>query len=166
MPIPSSRLIYIATFILCCFLMAVAFYMEFVRGFEPCPLCMAQRVAVVSIGLTALLAALQNPARIGQKIYGFLMLLFSAAGIALAGRQVWLQSLPEALVPACGPGIYYMLDAFPLSDTITTMLMGSGDCAEVVWRDPVIGLSIPGWTLIWFNFMAALSFFQMLRKPS
>lgn len=166
MTIPSFRLINLAIFLLCSFLMAVAFYMEFIKGFEPCPLCMAQRVAVTTLGVVALLSFLQNPQQTGRKIYSLLLIIASAFGIGLASRQVWLQSLPEDLVPACGPGIYYMLDAFPISDTITSMLMGSGDCAEVVWRDPVIGLSIPGWTLVWFSFMAMVSLFQLVRKPT
>jgi disulfide bond formation protein DsbB len=139
--------------------------MEFVAGFEPCPLCMAQRVAFIGIGFFALLAAIHNPGTIGRHLYSLAILLFAALGIGLAGRQLWLQSLPEDLVPACGPGIYYMLDAFPLADTIKTMMMGSGDCAKVVWRDPVLGLSIPGWTFLWFTIFALAAVFQFLCKP-
>lgn len=145
--------------------MAVAFYMEFVEGFEPCPLCMAQRVAIIGIGIAALVAAIHNPGKLGVRLYSLLLILFSGLGIGLAGRQLWLQSLPEDLVPACGPGIYYMLDAFPIGDTLRTMMMGSGDCAQVVWRDPVIGLSIPGWTFTWFIAIAVVALVQFFRKP-
>ncbi len=131
---------------------------------EPCPLCMAQRVAVVLIGLFALLAGIHNPGKTGKVIYGLLMLSASALGVGLAARQVWLQSLPGELAPACGPGIYYMLDVLPITDVIRTMLTGSGDCAEVLWRDPVVKLSIPGWTLVWFSFMALVSVFLVARK--
>jgi disulfide bond formation protein DsbB len=164
MQLPSSRATHTLIFIVCAGLMAVAFYMEFVKGFEPCPLCMAQRVAVVGVGLVALFAALHGPGKKGVRVYSIAMMLFSGLGIFLAGRQLWLQSLPEDLVPACGPGIYYMLDAFPLGDTIRTMMMGSGDCATVVWQDPVIGLSIPGWTFVWFIAMTLVALYQFFRK--
>ncbi|ARU54209.1 MAG: disulfide bond formation protein B [Pseudomonadales bacterium] len=162
---PSARLINFSVFLTCIALMLVAFYFEYVKELEPCPLCMAQRVVVVAIGLIAGLAALQNPKQWGLKVYGVTLFLVALAGIGLAARQVWLQHLPEDLVPACGPGIYYMLDVFPMQEVLTNMLMGTGDCAEVVWQDPVLQLSIPSWTLIWFSFMALVFITHLFRKP-
>ncbi len=165
MTIPSNRLIWLAIFLVCAFLMAVALYMEYVMELEPCPLCMAQRVAVVLLGVFGFLAAAHNPGVTGTRIYAGLLVLAGLGGAALAARQLWLQSLPEDLVPACGPGIYYMLDVLPMAEVITNMLMGTGDCAEVQWRDPVIGLSIPGWTFVWFVIMIAISAFTAFRSP-
>jgi len=72
-------------------------------------------------------------------------------GAALAGRQLWLQSLPADQVPACGPGLSYMADVMPLTELLTTVLQGSGSCAEV---NPVLGLPIPVWTLAAFLLFA------------
>ncbi len=164
MLLPSTRVIYFSIFFLCAFLMSGAFFFEFVMGLEPCPLCMAQRVAVILIGTFALLAGIHNPGKTGKVVYGLFVLSACALGVGLAARQVWLQSLPEDLVPACGPGIYYMLDVLPITDVVRSMLTGSGDCAEVLWRDPVLKLSIPGWTLVWFSFMTLVSLFLIARK--
>jgi disulfide bond formation protein DsbB len=41
----------------------------------------------------------------------------------------------------------------PLSQFVTTMLRGSGDCAQVTWR--FLGLSMAGWTLIWYVLLGA-----------
>lgn len=163
MTLPSNRIIWLATFLICAFLMGVALYFEHVMGLEPCPLCMAQRVAVVFLGLFALLATLHNPQRTGTLVYAGLMFLSGLGGALLASRQLWLQSLPEELVPACGPGMYYMLEVFPWSEILTSMLMGTGDCAVVQWRDPVLGLSIPGWTMIWFLFMMSIAIYTAAR---
>ena len=40
---------------------------------------------------------------------------FVAAGIGagIAGRHVWLQHLPPDQVPACGPGLSYMVESMP-----------------------------------------------------
>ena len=57
-----------------------------------------------------------------------------ALGIGVAGRHVWLQSLPPDQVPACGPGLDFMLDAFPLKDVIARVLTGS---AVVVTKSTV-----------------------------
>jgi len=143
------------------FLMAVALYMEHVMHLEPCPLCIFQRVAVISAGLIALIAAIHNPKATGVKIYGGLIVLSSLAGAALSGRQLWLQSLPEDQVPACGPGLNYLMDIFPVTEVIRMVLEGDGSCAEVVFQ--FLGLSIPGWTMIGFIGLILMGVFQMLR---
>ena len=72
-----------------------------------------------------------------------------ATGMALAGRHVWLQSLPAEQVPDCGMGLNYMLETMPVLDVLREVLYGAGECAEVMWT--FLGISIPGWALIWFT---------------
>ena len=55
------------------------------------------------------------------------------------------------------------MDVFPMTEVIEMVLMGDGSCAEIAWTDPVIGLSIPGWTLIGFIGLVAVGFFQVFR---
>ena len=151
-------------FLACALLMAYAFYLQYVEGLEPCPLCMAQRIAVVALGIVLGLAALHNPARTGRRVYAVLTLLCALAGAALAGRQLWLQSLPEDQVPACGPGLSYMMEVFPMSEVLMMMIQGTGDCAKVDWT--FLGLSIAGWTFIWFVLFGLFAIFQFVRKPA
>ncbi|ENO14716.2 disulfide bond formation protein B [Marinobacter nanhaiticus D15-8W] len=154
MPMPGRRLVFLLIFLVCAALMAVAFYMEYVMGLEPCPLCWLQRIAISVVGILALIAALHNPKEWGGRIYGLFLAVFSAVGVALAGRQLWLQSLPEDQVPACGPSVDYLLDVMPILDVFRIALQGTGDCAQVVWR--FLGLSIPGWTAIFFTLLFVL----------
>ena len=70
-------------------------------------------------------------------------------GMTLSGRHVWLQSLPADQVPDCGMGLNYMLDTMPLFDVLREVFYGAGECAEVMWT--FLGISIPGWALIWFG---------------
>lgn len=139
-------------FAICAALLGTAFYMEYVWYLEPCPLCMAQRIAFAGFGLVGLIAALTPPTPTRVRVLTTLALLFSLFGLYLAARQLWLQSLPPDQVPDCAPGIYYMMESFPLFEVIGTMLTGSGDCAEVQWR--WLGLSIPGWTAVAFGIMS------------
>lgn len=145
----------------CAFLMAVALYMEHAMHLEPCPLCIFQRVAVIAAGAIALFAALHNPATTGIRVYGALVVTASAIGGALSIRQLHLQSLPEDQVPACGPGLDYLMDVFPLADVVQMVLQGDGSCAEVVWS--LFGISIPGWTLICFIGLIVLGLFQTFK---
>lgn len=145
----------------CVFLIAVALYMEHVMELMPCPLCIFQRIAVIAAGFIALVAAIHNPGRLGSRVYGGLVVVASATGGAIAIRQLYLQSLPEDQVPACGPGLDYLMDVFPMTEVIQMVLTGDGSCAEVVWT--LFGISIPGWTLIGFIGLIAVGLFQIFR---
>lgn len=145
----------------CLGLLVTALYMEHVTGLVPCALCLAQRVAFGLIGAFAACYLLLHSART-LSIWG--AMLGSCLGIWLAGRQLWLQSLPPDQVPDCGPDIYFMLDRFPLGESIKTMLLGSGSCAEVQWT--WLGLSIPGWTALWFALMLVASAGLMVTRPA
>ncbi|SFR60906.1 disulfide bond formation protein DsbB [Marinobacter daqiaonensis] len=143
------RLVFLFALLVPVVLLAVAFYMEYVMELEPCPLCWLQRYAFMAVAAVALLALIHNPGDTGGRIYGFFLALFAGAGLGIAGRQLWLQSLPPDQVPACGSSVDYMLEVFPLIDVLAWALKGTGDCARVVWT--FLGLSIPGWTAVFFT---------------
>jgi protein dithiol:quinone oxidoreductase len=145
---PSRRMLYALGFLVCAGLIGFALYLQHVLGEDPCPLCIFQRVAVIALGVISLVAALHNPGRAGTVVYGALLTLVAGIGAAIAGRHVWLQHLPKDQVPDCGPGLEYIMQAFPFSKAVRMVFEGSGECAEVGWR--FLGLSIPEWTLIWF----------------
>ncbi len=146
--LPSQRLINGLGFIACAGLLGFAYFLQYYQDLEPCPLCIFQRLAIFAIGVVFALAALHNSSAWGAKIYGLLLLLIAGIGASISSRQLWLQSLPPEEMPACGPGLDYMLETFPLFETIATVFRGSGDCGEVLWT--FLGLSIPGWTLLAF----------------
>lgn len=144
----TSRNGFLLGFLASCALIATALYMQYVLKQEPCPLCIFQRLFVIALGGVALLGALHNPQLFGRRIYAALLALLALGGGAVAARQVWLQHLPADQVPECGPGLDYMLETFPLSDTLGMVLRGSGECAEVGWT--LLGFSIAEWMLVVF----------------
>tara|TARA_B100001996_G_scaffold355718_1_gene318535 strand:+ start:281 stop:781 length:501 start_codon:yes stop_codon:yes gene_type:complete len=144
----STRIFFLIIFLCCVSLMIFGLYLEHIRGLDPCPLCVFQRIAYILIIIASLIAVIHNPANTWKTIYKFLIFIFSVMGASVAGRQVWLQHLPPELVPECGPGLDYMLNVFPFADAVRMILSGSGECAEVQWR--FIGLSIAEWSLIVF----------------
>ncbi len=145
----GQRTAVLAGFTVSVALMATALYFQNVMGLEPCPLCILQRVAVIAIGVVLLIAGLHNPGVAGRRVYGVLTALGAGFGLATAGRNVWLQHLPPDQVPACGPGLDYMLQAFPLNKTIQMVFHGSGECAEIKWT--FLSFSIPEWMLLFFT---------------
>ncbi len=148
----------------CAGLMGYALYSQHVLGYEPCPLCIFQRVAVLVLGAVFLLAAVHGPGARGRRAYSLLLLLAAAGGAGVAGRHLWLQSLPPERVPACGPGLDYMLEAFPFTEMLQTVLSGSGECAEINWR--FLGLAMPGWVLISLLVLGAFGVWNNWRRAA
>lgn len=145
----TPRLHFLAGGLVCAGLLAFALYLQHFQGQEPCPLCVFQRVAYIALMTVFFAAALHGPRRAGAIVaYGAVALLTAAAGLAVAARHVWLQYLPKDRVPACGPGLEYMMRKFPLFDLLEKVFAGSGECAEAAWR--LFGLSIAEWSLAWF----------------
>jgi disulfide bond formation protein DsbB len=157
----STRLIFAGIFVFCCGLMAVGYYMQFALEMEPCPLCMTQRVFIVLSGLIALIACLHNPSGSATAVYGGLIGLSATLGASFSIRQLYLQSLPPDLAPACGPSVSYILETFPLNKALQIMLKGDGNCAEVLWT--FLGISIPGWTLVAFAMTLCTAIYVIVR---
>ena len=160
----SFRTQFLLGFVACAGLLAYAFYVQLQDGLEPCPLCIFQRVAFAALGIVFLAGGLHAPkVRGGRRIYGIAAMLAAGVGVAIAGRHVWLQSLPPDQVPTCGPGLDYMLDAMPIGGVIRKVLTGSGECAAVDWT--FLGLSMPAWTLVSFVVLAGWAAFSAFRRP-
>jgi len=161
---PSPRIFYSIIFVICASLLGFGLYLEHSVGLEPCPLCIFQRVAYIVIALFALIAVIHNPRKLFERIYTGLILITSLCGAGIAGRQVWLQHLPEDKIPECGPGLEYMLDAFPLTDALRMILSGSGECAEVQWT--FLSFSIAEWSILCFIGFVIASVMMLIRQKN
>lgn len=146
----------------CALLILAALYFQHGAGLEPCPLCILQRIAFIKAGVLFLLIGIFARRNIARRVLAALGMLNNFLGAAVAARHVWLQSLPAGQVPECGPGLGYLLDAFPLQRALSLILRGSGECAEVQWQ--LIGLSMPGWSLLWLLVLFALFAHLLLRR--
>jgi len=144
-------------------LLAVAyFYFQQALGLPPCPLCMFQRACLVGVMFFCLLGVISRPRHLFSKVIAFFVTLFSSLGLAIAGRQVWLQHLPADQVPECGPDLAFMLEAFPLMEMVQTVLSGSGECAEIHWQ--LLGFSMPEWMVFVFAVMVLISIKLLFSK--
>jgi len=160
----SPRIFFSIIFVVCTSLLGFGLYLEHVFGLEPCPLCVFQRIAYIVVGLFALIAAIHNPEKLFERIYAVLILVASLCGAGIAGRQVWLQHLPEDKIPECGPGLEYMLDVFPFTEALRMILSGSGECAEVQWT--FLNFSIAEWSILCFVGLTVTSLIILFRRES
>jgi len=160
----SSRQIYLIIFLAVGGLIGYAAYSIKILGLEPCPLCITQQFFYSIVGITAFMAFNHNPVEIISRFYAGIIFLASAAGIWVDGRHVWLQSLPEDEVPLCGPPLEYILEVFPFGALLNALFIGDGNCAEIPWQ--FLGLSMAGWSFIWFTLFLILSILIVLKSKS
>lgn len=151
----QPRQIHLIVFLLVGALIGYAAYSIKILGLEACTLCITQQFFYCVIGVTSFVAFLHNPLGPLVRLYSGFIFLCATAGAWIAGRQVWLQSLPEDEVPLCGPPLEYIIDVFPFADVLNALFMGDGNCAEIPWQ--FLGLSMAGWSFIWFGVIIILS---------
>lgn len=142
----SNRWLYLGGALFSGGLIGFALFLQYAKHQEPCPLCMVQRVIFIIILALYVLAMLHGPKRIGERIYAALIVLLSLSGAGVAARHIWIQHLPEDQVPACGPGLDYMLETMPMADLLKELMHGSGECAAKGWT--FLTLGIPEWSLL------------------
>ena len=160
----SARWLYLAGALVIGCLFGGALYLQYVLHQEPCPLCMIQRFIYIALLVLFALATLHGPKQLGAKIYAALISFTALCGVGVASRHIWIQHLPKDEIPACGPGLDYMLDNFPMSEVLKELMHGSGECAAKGWT--FLTLGIPEWSLIWYVLLGAWAVMIAFRKQA
>jgi len=160
---PRPRIVFLAIFCIGAGLLGFGYYLQYMKGLEPCPLCVFQRVCFMLLAATAVIATLHNPAMLGARLYAALASMFAIGGVVFAGRQVWLQHLPADKVPACGFGLDHWLETLPLVEVMKKVFRGTGECANVDWT--FLSLSIAEWSLLWFVLILMACLLVVLIHP-
>lgn len=126
-----------------------SFFAQYVLMLNPCPLCILQRVAVLTVTLFALIAAcLPNRHTMPRTFSALFVSIPAVWGWSVAVYQIWLQSLPEMERPSCGAPWSFRLRNWPLFDLWEPVIRGFGDCGI---REYVIGVPLPVWSVIFFS---------------
>lgn len=146
----------------CLGLLGYALYAQHQMFLDPCPLCIFQRIAFMVMAVGFLIGLLLGGRGWLRAISVLIASLGAFAGVGVSGWHVYIQSLPPDQVPACGPGLDYMLQTLPLSQVLSKVFSGSGECAKVDWT--FLGLSMPAWTLIWYVFLFVGTLWALRQK--
>ena len=164
MRLPGRRLLNLIAAAGCAALMAFALYSQHVLGFEPCHLCIFQRIAVMAAGAVFLLAAVHGPGRVMARVYGVLAALAAVGGLVVAGRHTWIQLQPPGSVPACGAPLDVLFDLLPLQEVVLKVFRGGGECQKVDWT--FLGLTMPMWLIGVFAAMAVYALWANFRPEN
>jgi disulfide bond formation protein DsbB len=160
--IPSRRAANSLGLAACALALAAAFYTQYVLEFQPCHLCIFQRVTVAAMGVAFLLAALTSRGRLGGAINAALIGITGIATMITAGRHVWIQMQPPGSIASCGADLKFMLELFPVTEVILKVFKAGGECAKVDFT--VLGLSMPGWVFVFALVVTAGGVWINLRR--
>jgi len=133
-----------------------AWYFQFVLGYQPCHLCLEQRIpyyVIVPLALvTAIAAAVRAPARLvaaGLAIIVLAALCSAALGAYHAGVEWhWWEGPTE-----CSGGVSDLTAKGPLLDQIRAIRVVP--CNEAAWR--IFGLSLAGYNVLISLALAAIA---------
>lgn len=154
----QKKLILLFISLICIALLGFALYLQFMRDMLPCPLCIMQRYAFALVALLCLIAA-TLPA-LGMRIVAGLATLAAAGGAGIAGRHLWIKANPTV---SCGiDPLETLLNKLPFADWLPFLFQADGLC--ITEYDPIFGLSIPQWSLVWFVLFAIVLAAVTLRR--
>lgn len=146
----SIRPGFIVSFIITIIILTTAFYFQYSLHLAPCPLCILERIVVITLATVFFIGILHNPSNsLVRRLYGQIIATTSLAGSAVAARHAWLQSLPADQLPECSEGLDHWIKTLPPNEVIEKIFQGTGDCTEIAWQ--FAGLSIPIWSLVVFT---------------
>jgi disulfide bond formation protein DsbB len=160
----QARTWFLFGFLSCIGMELGAIYFQFVVKLEPCPLCITQRLIVISLALVFLSGTIHNPGTAGIRIYAGLAAVASLAGASVAAYHLMIQLLPHEELSSCGPGASYILEHYKVADVVRLFLTGTGDCTEVVWT--FLGLSMPFWVGLSFVGIFALCVWRFMLESN
>jgi disulfide bond formation protein DsbB len=152
---------FMAGFLGCAGVLLYAMCTQYFGVLKPCSLCGLQRVAFVALAAVFVSGAMYNPQAMWVRFsYATAALVMAAVGVAIAARHVWIQYLGAGFVSAFGPELSFMLQSWPIVETLRAAFIGTGECAVIDWT--FLGLSMPAWSLISFTVLALWSLFSAL----
>lgn len=157
----SIRLTYFVGFLIIVSLLGMAAYLEIYQGINPCPLCILQRIVLITLGVIFFFGMVLRINKIGYCMFGVLGLIVSLGGILLSGRQVWLQNVPQEGLGECGVSLQYMFKIFPVTEALQHVWRGGTECSQHDWE--FLHLSLAEWSLIWFIVFFILVIVQLKR---
>jgi disulfide bond formation protein DsbB len=125
-----------------------ALYLQFVKGEDPCPLCIIQRYFFLLIAIFSFLGAGLKGWR-GIAALETLVALSALGGIVAAVRHVYVLAHPGF---SCGfDALQPIVDGLPPAQWLPQVFKVAGLCETPY--PPILGLSLPQWSLVAFALM-------------
>jgi len=146
MKLPRPRLVWSLVALGSAGLVAASLVLTAWLGLHPCHLCIFQRVLFMALAVLGALAAWRPQGALGP-LAGLAVLPVTAAGVAAAGYQSWLQAQPagSASCVASEPTAIELFIEW-LGRLQPDLFLASGFCENAELT--IFGLSLANWALV------------------
>ena len=156
-----SKTYSLLAFLFCCFLLSIALFLQHVGlngiHYPPCPLCILQRIGFLLVGISCLLAYFFSRSRL---VFDLLAWLASLFGLLVALRHAYVIAYPQI---SCGlDPLEVFINQFDIVQTFSFFFKADGFCSSPL--PPIIGLSVPNWSLIGFIILIMYLSICLFRK--
>ena len=146
----SSRPVFLFVGLGAIALLGVGLYLQLVLKMQPCPLCVLQRYAFAVLAIACLPGAVMP--RGGQRGVAGFGILAALAGAGVAGWHLYIKAHPTV---SCGiDPLETSLNTIPTARLFPVMFQADGLCTTEY--PPILGLSIPQWSLLWLIVFALM----------
>lgn len=154
----TSKPVLLAVGIISLALVGFALYLQHMEGQMPCPLCVIQRYLFVAVALICFVfAALPGRA---TRFGAGLATLTAIGGAGVAGWHIWVKAHPSV---SCGiDPLETSLNRFPTAELLPFLFKADGFCTAEY--PPILGLSNPQWSAIWFSTFGLVLLWAALRR--
>ncbi len=155
----SARAVFSVIALLCTVLLATAYQLQYgTQHQQPCPLCILQRYAYMSIAIVALIGVLHGPRRTTGMIYNTIIALIASTGASFA---IWQLSKGDTMQSCLADPVGTFVNTLPSANWWPEYLFATGGCADKY--PPILGITLAAWSLIWFGLLAAFSTALMIK---
>ena len=133
--------------------------LQYGLGFDPCPLCIFQRIGFVFCALLFGGAALVQKHPCLSKILHSLGGIVALIGLGIACQHLYIAYYPVA--ESCGADLEYLSEILDTGSLLAKVFKGDAECAEAGQRI-FLWMPVPAWSLSLFTFIVV----QALRTMS
>ena len=130
--------------LICVASLSAGYYLQFVEHLIPCLLCIAQRFAFMGVIVFSGLFCLLSRHKIARGIGYVGMLISCGFGLMFAGKQLYLESLPIELRPACTIPFQNLIQQHDWNAAAMMLMHGTSDCGTRQWV--FLNMSLPFWS--------------------
>ncbi len=148
--------------IVCCGVLASAYYIEYQYLLSPCPLCTLQRLVFACLAVVFLVGALRTPPSLWRYIIATLVIIFSSIGLGIASRQFWLQYYAAPQYGGCSADFARLVETYPILKALTVALRGSAECSTIDFT--ILTISFAGWSMIIFGLFIIICLYIMFLQ--
>lgn len=155
----NHRLMLVAFCVISAGALAMAYLAQYGFGLAPCILCLYQRVPFWSVVLIGAAGALWN--RYPRIFLGTISSLFAVNTVIAfyhtGVEQKWWRSFLEGCsTPDLGGSIEDLMARIEAAPVTT--------CDSIPWIDPVLGLSMANWNVVFCGVLAVIAAYTALKK--